>query len=256
MSKRTPELEALLRSLRLPTIAGTYANLALKAAREGLTHEQFLYELAKLEREDKDQRRTERLLHESRLPPGKTFDTLQMDRFPAPVRQLIQRLRSGSFLDKAVNVIAVGRPGAGKTHLLAALGYELVHQGHTVLFSSTAKLVQRLLRAKEELRLPQELAKLDRYACLICDDIGYVQQDRSEMEIFFTLLSERYERRSVLISTNLVFSEWERIFKDPLTTIAAIDRVVHHSVIVDLMQVESFRAEAARTAQALPAKAK
>lgn len=249
MNKRTTDLNTLLRSLHLSAMAETYSNLALKAAREGLTHEQFLYELAQLERENKDQRRTERLLQQSGLPPGKTFDTLQMDRFPAQVRQLIPRLRSGSFLEKAVNILAVGRPGAGKTHLLAALGYELVHQGHSVLFSSTANLVQRLLLAKAELRLPRELAKLDRFACLILDDIGYVQQDRSEMEVFFTLLSERYERRSVMISTNLVFSEWERIFKDPLTTIAAIDRVVHHSVIVDLMSVESFRAQAAQAAQ-------
>lgn len=249
MNKRTTDLTTLLRSLHLSAMAETYSNLALKAAREGLTHEQFLYELAQLERENKDQRRTERLFHQSGLPPGKTFDTLQQDRFPAQVRQLIPRLCSGSFLEKAVNILAVGRPGAGKTHLLAALGYELVQQGHSVLFTSTANLVQRLLLAKAELRLPRELAKLDRFACLILDDIGYVQQDRSEMEVLFTLLSERYERRSVLISTNLVFSEWERIFKDPLTTLAAIDRVVHHSVIVDLMSVESFRAQAAHAAQ-------
>jgi hypothetical protein len=118
-------------------------------------------------------------------------------------------------------------------------------QGHTVLWVSTATLVQRLLAAKRDLRLPQELAKLDRFACLILDDIGYVQHDRDEMEVLFTLLADRYERRSVLITTNLVFSEWERIFKDPMTTLAAIDRVVHHSIILDLMTVESYRAREA-----------
>jgi len=126
----------------------------------------------------------------------------------------------------------------------------LIVRDHTVLWSTTAALVQRLLAAKRDLRLPQELAKLDRFACLILDDIGYVQHDRDEMEVLFTLLAERYERRSVMITTNLVFSEWERIFKDPMTTLAAIDRVVHHSVILDLMAVESYRAQEAHQQQA------
>src|SRR6202043_1145097 len=142
----------------------------------------------------------------------------------------------------------------------AALGHELIQQGHTVLWTSTAALVQRLLAAKRELHLPQEIAKLQQVACLILDDIGYVQQDRDEMEVLFTLLAERYEQRSVLITTNLVFSAWDRIFKDPMTTLAAVDRVVHHSVILDMTGVESFRATQAqhehtpeRTALAAPA---
>jgi DNA replication protein DnaC len=121
----------------------------------------------------------------------------------------------------------------------------LIDQGHPVLFTSTSALVQRLLAAKRDLCLPKELAKLDRFECLILDDIGYVQHDRDEMEVLFTLLAERYERKSVIITTNLVFSEWNRIFKDPMTTMAAIDRVVHHSVVLDLMAVESYRAEQA-----------
>jgi len=124
-----------------------------------------------------------------------------------------------------------------------------VQHGQRVLWTSTASLVQRLLAAKRDLRLPQFLAQLDRYACLILDDIGYVQHDRDEMEVLFTLLAERYERKSVILTTNLVFSEWTRIFKDPLTTLAAIDRVVHHSVILDLMGVESYRAKEAGTTQ-------
>jgi DNA replication protein DnaC len=129
------------------------------------------------------------------------------------------------------------------------LGHILVGQGVPVLWSSTAQLMQRLLAAKRDLRLPQELARLDRFACLILDDIGYVQHDEDEMEVLFTLLAERYERKSAMLSTNLVFSEWTRIFKHPLTTVAAIDRVVHHSVILDLMGLTSYRAQAARTAQ-------
>ena len=112
--------------------------------------------------------------------------------------------------------------------------------------------MQRLLAAKRDLRLPQELAKLDKYACVILDDIGYVQHDRDEMEVLFTFLSERYERKSVMITTNLVFSQWERIFKDPMTTMAAIDRVVHHCVILDMVNVESYRATQAREDHTLP----
>jgi DNA replication protein DnaC len=129
------------------------------------------------------------------------------------------------------------------------LGHDLILQGYTVLWTTTAALVQRLLAAKRDLRLPQELAQLDHLACLILDDIGYVQQDRDEMEVLFTLLAERYERRSVILTTNLVFSEWNRIFKDPMTTMAAIDRVVHHSVILDLMALESYRAKEAHDQQ-------
>ncbi len=239
------KLEALLRSLNLGTMARHVAPLALKAAKEGLTHEAFLYELASLERQAKDTRRVERLLRQAHLPASKTFRTLELNRLGAANQLQIERLSRGEFLREAINVIAVGRPGAGKTHAMAALGRALVEQGHSVLFSPTVALVQRLLAAKRDLKLPQELAKLDRFECLILDDIGYVQQDREEMEVLFTLLAERYERKSVIITTNLVFSEWDKIFKDPMTTLAAIDRVVHHSVVLDLMAVESYRAQVA-----------
>ncbi len=137
-----------------------------------------------------------------------------------------------------------GNPGTGKTHVVCALGHELVRQGHPVLFTPVAALVERLLEAKRDLRLARELRRLDRIDCLILDDIGYVQHDRSEMEVLFALLAERYERKSVMITSNLVFSKWDQIFKDPMTTAAAIDRVVHHSVILEL-NVKSYRAQAA-----------
>ncbi len=218
MPNRQRELQAMLQSLRLPMMAEVCAELALKAAKEGLSHEAFLYELARLESERRAQQRIERLLAQSGLPREKTFATFQLDRLPMPIRTQIERLRSGEFVKEAINIVAVGPPGV---------------------------VMQRLLAAKRDLRLPQELAKLHRYACLMLDDIGYVQHDQDEMEVLFTLLSDRYEQRSVCLSTNLVFSEWERIFKNPLTTVAAIDRVVHHSVILDLMQVRSFRVQQA-----------
>jgi DNA replication protein DnaC len=251
MANRQIELQAMLHSLRLPTMAEVCAELAHTSAKAGLSHEAFLYELARLEGERRAQQRIERRLSQSGLPREKTFATFQLDRLPMSVRGQLERLRSGEFVKDATNVVAVGPPGVGKSHVLAAVAHDLVQQGYAVLWTSTAQLMQRLLAAKRDLRLPQELAKLHRYACLVLDDIGYVQHDQDEMEVLFTLLSDRYEQRGVCLSTNLVFSEWERIFKNPLTTVAAIDRVVHHSVILDLMQVRSFRIQQA-TGQRVP----
>jgi DNA replication protein DnaC len=253
MANRQVELHMMLHSLRLPTMAQVCAELALTCAKEGLSHEAFLYELARLECERRAQQRIERLLAQSGLPREKTFATFQLDRLPMSIRGQLERLRSGEFVKEATNVVAVGPPGVGKSHLLAAVAHDLVQQGHSVLWTPTAQLMQRLLAAKRDLRLPQELAKLHRYDCLVLDDIGYVQHDQDEMEVLFTLLSDRYEQRSVCLSTNLVFSEWERIFKNPLTTVAAIDRVVHHSVILDLIQVRSFRVQQATGHQAVEA---
>ena len=245
MPDRQAEMRLMLRALRLPAIAAVYEDLALKAAKANLTQEAFLYELLQAECLQREEHRVARLQRLSGLPPDKTFRTLQLERFPPLIRQQLERLRSGAFLEDAINVVAAGKPGVGKSHALAAIGHELVLQGHQVLWTPTAKLVQELLAAKRDLRLPHLLAKLDRYACVFLDAIGYVQHDRDEMEVLFTFLSERYERRSVGISTNLTFSEWERIFKNPMTTLAAIDRVVHHSVILDLMGMDSYRVKEA-----------
>jgi DNA replication protein DnaC len=243
------DLRGMLRRLHLTGMADNFADLALKAASVHLTYETYLAEVVQCECVLRAQRRIARLLRQSGLPAEKTFETLQLDRFPLIVQQQVEHVRRGTFIGDAFNIVAVGKPGVGKSHLLAALGRELILQGTAVWWTSTASLIQRLLAAKRDLRLPQELKRLDRYGCLILDDIGYVQHDRDEMEVLFTLLAERYERRSVAISTNLVFSEWERIFKDPMTTLAAIDRVVHHSVILDLTSMDSYRAQEATTRQ-------
>lgn len=238
-------LEMLLKSFKLPTFAREYAAVGDTAAREGLTHPAYLLALARMEAHERADRRTLRLLEESRLPKEKSLASFDLSRLSPKARTSFNALKDGSFLDRAENVLAFGNPGTGKTHLLCALGQELVRNGRTILFAPTFQIVQRLLAAKRDLRLPSELKKLDRFDALLLDDIGYVQQSREEMEVLFTLLAERYERRSVLITSNLVFSRWDQIFKDPMTTAAAIDRVVHHAVILEL-NMESYRAEAAR----------
>src|SRR5437588_5785529 len=244
-TNRTIELHTLLTQLNLGTMADAFADVALRAAKEGLSHEAYLYELARLETEQRVQRRTARLVRASGLPVEKTFRTLSLSRLSPSLQLQLERLKSASFLETATNIIAIGKPGVGKSHGLAAVGYAVIEAGYPVLWTPTSALVQRLLAAKRDLRLPQELAKLDKFACVILDDIGYVQQDRDEMEVLFTFLSQRYESKSVMITTNLVFSAWDRIFKNPMTTMAAIDRVIHHCVILDMMAVESYRAQQA-----------
>lgn len=239
-----PSLKMLLKSFKLPAFVANYEPMARTAEKETLTYERYLHSLAQAEAHERHHRRIALLLKQSKLPLHKTLETFQMDRLPRKVRAVMPALCEGSFLARAECVLAFGNPGSGKTHLMCGIAQQVLRQGHAVLFVSAAMLVQRLLRAKRDLRLSQEIKKLDKFAALLIDDIGYVQQDREEMEVLFTLLAERYERRSVMITTNLVFSKWDQIFKNPMTAAAAIDRLVHHAVILEL-NLPSYRAEKA-----------
>ena len=230
----TTGLPLLLRALKLPAFNLYYQEIGKQAESQGWTFEQYLQHLAELELEERRRRRIERHLKASNLSADKTLALLEAGRYTDKVRRQLSALCTGAFVERAENVLAFGLPGRGKTHMVCAIGHELVKRGHTVFFIPTYKLVQRLLAARRELALEQELRRLDRFDAVILDDIGYVQQDRDEMEVLFTFLGERYERRSVMITSNLVFSQWDRIFKDPMTTAAAIDRLVHHSTILEL----------------------
>src|SRR5208283_729610 len=243
------ELLACLKELHLPTARGCYPQLADAARREELSYEGYLLEVLQRECQGRREHRTERLLRESRLPLDKSLGAFDLKRLPGKVSALVKTLLEGSFVDRKENVLAFGNPGSGKTHLLCAIGQELVRAGRTVYFSSTTMLVQELLLAKRELKLPKAIKRLARYQAVILDDLGYVQQSREEMEVLFTLLAERYERGSVLITSNLPFSKWEAIFKDAMTTAAAIDRLVHHSVILEL-NLPSYRVEQAKKSKA------
>jgi len=248
------KIQQNLRILRMPTAVQVVGDLVAIASRETWTFEAFLGELLEQEMEGRLQRRLERLQKASHLPAGKTLATFEQDALPLQLRRQLSQLCTGEFVGRSENLLVFGLPGRGKTHFAAAVGHQLVQVGHSVLFTPTYRLVDELLRAKRDLMLEHELRRLDTYEVLILDDIGYVQQSRDEMEVLFTLLAERYERRSVIITSNLVFSQWEQIFKDPMTTAAAIDRVVHHSVIVEFgKEIPSHRAqEAAQRSQQQP----
>jgi DNA replication protein DnaC len=242
----------LLRSLKLPGFVRAYSEVAAQAEREGWGFERYLFHLAEIEIEDRRCHRIERLRRQSGLPHDKTLSTLELSRLPAPVRRSVPTLCEGGFVDRAENLLAFGLPGRGKSHLVCAIGHELIQRGYQVLFVPTFKLVQRLLAAKKDLDLEATLRRLDGFDAVILDDLGYVQQSRDEMEVLFTFLAERYERKSVLITSNLVFSEWDKIFQDPMTTACAIDRLVHHAIILELSG-PSYRAEAAKHRSDRPA---
>ena len=230
----------LLKAFRLPTAAAEMSRRLLDVGHDAAL--KVVAEVLEAEHEDRQGRRITRLRDAAKLPPGKTFDTFDFARLPIELSRSLQDLARAAFLDGAVNVLAFGLPGTGKSHAACALGHALVQAGHSVLFVPTFRLVQELLAAKRDFELPRLLRKLDRFELLILDDIGYVTQSPDEIEVLFTLLAERYERRSVLLTSNLMFSEWDRIFQNPMTTAAAIDRLVHHSVILEF-NVTSYRTE-------------
>lgn len=227
-------LAMLFREFHLPTMAARFADMIQNAEAENWGYRSLLLRLCEAEAADRRERKRERLLRESGLPSGKTLGNLEESQLPPKVRRQLPTLLEGGFLERGENLLVFGLPGRGKTHFLSALGREMVlRRGCPVYFTPTFKLVQQLLTAKKDLRLTAMLKKLDRFDAVILDDLGYVQQSREEMEVLFTFLAERYERRSVWISSNLVFSKWDQIFKDPMTTMAAVDRLVHHATILE-----------------------
>jgi DNA replication protein DnaC len=238
-------LSLALNDLRLPAIKLVWPDLAARADKEGWPAARFLAALAEHEIAERANRRIQRHLEEARLPPGKTLDSFEFDAVPMLSKAQVMALAAGdSWLDKGANLLAFGPPGAGKSHLAAALGLALVENGWRVLFARTTDLVQKLQVARRDLQLEAAIARLDKYHLLILDDIAYVTKDQAETSVIFELIAARYERRSMFITANQPFGEWGRIFPDQVMTLAAIDRLVHHATIFE-MNVESYRRRAA-----------
>lgn len=236
------EISQYLKELRLPTINLALDDALIRAQKEPLGFDECLLDLLKQECTARKNNRIERYLKESGLPLEKNLATFDLSRVPQGIINQISTLKDASFLDRKENILVFGAPGGGKTHLLCALGQEMIYKSKKVLFFTCSILVQRLLIAKRDLKLPNYLRKLARHDAIIIDDIGYVQQSREEMEVLFSLLAHCYETTSIMLTSNLAFSEWEKIFKDPMVTAAAIDRLVHHSIILEL-NLPSYRLE-------------
>ena len=238
-------LAQALNDLRLPAIRHAWPALSARADKEGWPAARFLATLAEHEIAQRDRRRIERHLADARLPPGKTLDTFDFAATPMLSKAHVMALCAGDgWLDEGANLIFIGGPGGGKSHLASAIGMALIENGRRVLFARTSDLVQKLQVARRALALEAAIARLDRFHLLILDDIAYVSKDQAETSVLFELISARYERRSILITANQPFGEWNRIFPDPAMTLAAVDRLVHHATIFEI-NVDSYRRRAA-----------
>lgn len=240
----------MLTELRLPTIGRLWPEFAERSDKEGWPASRFLGGLLEHELAERAKRRIERHRAESQLDVTKTLASFDFAEVPMLSKAHVMALASGdAWLDKGATVLIFGPPGVGKSHVGCGIGHALIDAGHRVLYMRTSELVQRLQAARQSLQLPQALAKLDRYDLLILDDLSYVRKDQAETSVLFELIAERYERRSILITANQPFSGWDSVFPDPGMTVAAIDRLVHHSTIFELNKVESYRGKAAARQQ-------
>jgi len=243
----TARLPMLLTQLRLPTVARLWRALTDTADRESWPAAKTLAALMEHEIAERARRRTARHLLEARLPAGKTLDCFDFTAVTSISKARVTALAEGdSWLDQGTNILLFGPPGVGKSHLAAALGHAMVDAGYRVLFTRTTDLVQQLQTARQELKLAAAIEKLDKYHLLVLDDLSYVQKSQAETSAIFELISARYERRSLLITANQPFGAWDAIFPDPAMTVAAIDRLVHHSIILE-MNADSYRRKSAET---------
>ncbi len=237
----TARINLLLNELRLPAIKVLWSQFAEQSDKEGWTAARFLATIAEHEIAERGRRRIERHLVEARLPSGKTFNNFDFEAVPMISKAQVTALAAGDgWLGKGANLLLFGPPGGGKSHLAAALGLALIENGWRVLFTRTTELVQKLQVARRELNLEAAINRLDRFDLLVLDDLAYVTKDQAETSVLFELISVRYERRSMLITANQPFGEWNKVFPDPAMTLAAIDRLVHHATIIE-MNVESYR---------------
>lgn len=241
----TQDLDQLLKMLKLKVCLEHYQSIAERCEKQKQSHIEFLHELVLREHEERQQKRIENLLKEAKLPRDKLLCDFDIERIPGLAPSQIQHLSEGEFIDRCGNILVFGNPGTGKSHLSIALAREWCLQGRRIRFFTAANLVQLLLQAKESLKLQQCIKRLDRFEVLIIDDISYVPFEKHETDVLFTLLAERYEMRSVMITSNLPFSKWDNIFKDEMTTNAAIDRLIHHGTILEL-NASSYRTECAK----------
>lgn len=231
----TATLPFLLKNLRLGSMTTQWQELADQAERHHWTYPQYLAALCKAELTNREQRRVEQHLKDAKLPLSKTLDTFEFGKLtsinPAQISSFAE---TTDWLTQAQNLLIFGPSGVGKTHLAAAIGRRLTEQGMRVLFTKTTALVQQLQQANNAQKLAEAINKLDKFDLLILDDIGYVKKSEAETSVLFELISDRYERRSLLITSNHTFEQWDTIFPNTTMAVAATDRLVHHATVISI----------------------
>jgi DNA replication protein DnaC len=233
-------VKANLKQLRLPTMNAEFEKLAREAASANETYEQYLLRLTELEVTARSANVLQARIKQANFPIDKDFDTYDFSAMPSLSKPKILELARGDWLEQRANTIFVGQPGTGKTHLATALGLAACRLGYRVRFFTAASLVNRLEEAQKQYQLDRFLGQLDRADLVICDELGYLSFSRGGAELLFQVFADRYERKSLLITSNLAFSDWGQVFQGERMTAALLDRLTHRCNIFE-MNGESYR---------------
>ena len=241
------ELNALLDRLKLDYLEAQLDAVCEQGAAQGLDYKHFLAQALGVEWQGRSQRGTEARLRLARFPWLKTLEQFDFDFQPSLDRRVVRELAGLSFVERAHNVIVLGPPGVGKTHLSVALGIKAVEAGYSVLFLTLESLMTRLVRAQQENRLERSLKQLVYPKVLIIDEVGYLPLSREDASLFFRLVARRYERGSLIVTSNKSFLDWGEVFHDPVLATAILDRLLHHSTTLNI-KGESYRLKEKRRA--------